>query len=440
MAMFARRVLQRCLDESFPYASDRDRHVWVSKLNSSSEPAYAATEWEVVLLHTIAQFGTLRHEPSLGGASKLDIVFENSTLAFGADITTISDRGLDERNPVGELEERLKRIYRTAEISKGAVTLSVLDLSPSMGRPPKGSSIVPPISDFDKIIFNEAFHQWIESLRASPDAQSRHQVIYRNPLSQLVFTYVPGLSGAWCKEHTSYRTTRVVDKNPLFNALTSKAAKLKRSGFAGKGGIVICDGGADVLRQSFSGTISAQAVVSEFLRRHTSVNFVVIFSLRNFDASTVRQRVESRIYVSREESWHKDLSEMFSQVTTALPQVMQSAENAVNELRFWEGKKRLHLGGLRMSIGPNGIREVRISTRTLLDVLCGRLSQKRFNEHYRYGNGQEGVFENLVRTGSLIESARVERKPSEDDDEIIFTFGRPDPASSAFKVPRDGEG
>ena len=80
-----------------------------------------------------------------------------------------------------------------------------------------------------------------------------------------------------------------------------------------------------------------------------------------------------------------------------------------------------------------------MSTRTLLDALAGRLTQKGLNERYRFGNGQEGVFEHLARTGSLIESSRVENKPGEDDDEIVFSFGMPDPASSAFTVPKYSE-
>jgi hypothetical protein len=37
----------------------------------------------------------------------------------------------------------------------------------------------------------------------------------------------------------------------------------------------------------------------------------------------------------------------------------------------------------------------------------------------------------------LIESSRVERKPDEDEDEIVFTFGGPDPAVARFTVPED---
>ncbi len=432
--MFTRRVLQRCIDESFSYASDKTRRLWVKKLNSSSEPAYAATEWEIVLLHTMAQFGILRHEPQLEGTSLIDIVFEHPSFSFGADITTVSDRGLHERNPVHKLEERLRSIYETAGIAKGGIGFHVTEQS-SFGKRQGRSSIVPPVSDFEKLIFNEDFYRWISNLQARPEEQSTFRVIYRNPLSVIAFTYVPGRQGAWCGGYTSYRVARSVNKNPLYNALVSKSEQLKRSRHNGPLGIVVCDGGADVLRQNFSGNISGRDVAFEFLRRHTSVNFVVIFSLRNIDSSTIRQRVDSQIYVLREEPWHKDLEELFGKITGTLPQVRQTAENAANELKFWEGRKRLNLGGLSMSLGPTGISEIRMSTRTLLDVLAGRLSSERLNKHYQHGNSGHGLFEHLVRSGSLIESARVEIKPNEDDDEIVFRFGKPDPATASFTIP-----
>ena len=170
-------MLQRCINESLTYAPQGARRVWVKKLNSSSEPAYEATEWEVVTLHTIAQLGTLRHEPFLEGTSKLDIVFEDSTISFGADVTTILDLGLDERNPVRELEERLRIAYQAVGISTGGIALSVMDTSRPVGRAPKESSIVPPVSEFENLIFNYSFDQWVWAATTACCLPSCHHVL-----------------------------------------------------------------------------------------------------------------------------------------------------------------------------------------------------------------------------------------------------------------------
>ena len=80
--------------------------------------------------------------------------------------------------------------------------------------------------------------------------------------------------------------------------------------------------------------------------------------------------------------------------------------------------------------------EIRMSTQTLLEVLGGRLSAKKLNEAYSL-NKREGIFEHQLRRGSVIESARVEKKSDEDSDEIVFTFGLPDPSVAPFTVPED---
>ncbi|SPE18355.1 hypothetical protein SBA5_150089 [Candidatus Sulfotelmatomonas gaucii] len=44
-----------------------------------------------------------------------------------------------------------------------------------------------------------------------------------------------------------------------------------------------------------------------------------------------------------------------------------------------------------------------------------------------------------MRRGSIIESARVEKKPDEDSDEIVFTFGLPDPSVAPFTSREDDQ-
>lgn len=82
--------------------------------------------------------------------------------------------------------------------------------------------------------------------------------------------------------------------------------------------------------------------------------------------------------------------------------------------------------------------EIRMSTQTLLEVLGGRLSVKKLNEAYSL-NKREGLFEHQLRRGSVIDSARVEQKPNEDSDEIVFTFRLSDPSVAPFTVPEDDQ-
>lgn len=81
--------------------------------------------------------------------------------------------------------------------------------------------------------------------------------------------------------------------------------------------------------------------------------------------------------------------------------------------------------------------EIRISARELLDLLTGKLDQKRFAQHHSLGNGD--IFSNFQAHGKMIKRAEVERRPDEDDDWVILEFGADDPAVSSFKVPNSGK-
>ena len=134
MGIFARRYLQRCLDESLTFATRQARELWVDKLNSPSSLDYAATEWELVVLHGLSKLGQLRHEENLGGISHPDVWFAAAGLEFVADVTAVSDKGLHEQNPVEMLEGELRRRYMALGIDSGGFALVVTATSISYKR------------------------------------------------------------------------------------------------------------------------------------------------------------------------------------------------------------------------------------------------------------------------------------------------------------------
>ena len=433
MAIFTRRVIQGCIDQS-TYASSKARRRWVQRLNGPDGYEHVATEWEIVLLHTLSKLGHLEHEPNLGGSTKLDVLFGHGNLHFAADITAVSDRGLHDQNPIEQLSDVLKRIYESTGIIAGALVLSVCDLSYSFGTARRKRRIVPPKAQFSELIFNEDFFIWLEQVKLSPEVASNYDVIYLQPRSTIRVSYLPGRVGSWCGQYTDYRVPSVVDKNPLYYALASKADQLSQSGFKGRTGVFLCDGGTGSLRERFSGEIGAREVVLRFLLNHPEVDFVATLSLRNIDTGTIRQRVEGQLYAWKAEPWQAELEQVFSRILENLPRVRQTPDNARSELKSNSVTRRGHIGALSVSYGPSRVNKVRMSTRTLMDLLSGRLTPDALNRRYLHGDGEEGFFQHLAKTGSLIESAVVQRNPLEDDDEIEFTFAGPDPAVAPFRI------
>ena len=60
-------------------------------------------EWETAILFALRQVGKIDYEADHGGTRYADVTFylsDQGTVSFIADVTTVSDRGLDDENPV----------------------------------------------------------------------------------------------------------------------------------------------------------------------------------------------------------------------------------------------------------------------------------------------------------------------------------------------------
>jgi len=117
---------------------------------------------------------------------------------------------------------------------------------------------------------------------------------------------------------------------------------------------------------------------------------------------------------------HKHTEEIF-------PCPVKSAINAVNSL---ESTKRFkgdsHFGGATMS-GT----EIKLSSRTVLDLLAGKITYDDFPEAYK------SFFKMEAAEGRLFEAARIEKDVTEqDDDWLVFSFSEPDPAVTPYIVPK----
>ena len=79
-------------------------------------------------------------------------------------------------------------------------------------------------------------------------------------------------------------------------------------------------------------------------------------------------------------------------------------------------------------------REIKISARTLVELLAGTLDQKRFLEDH--GGLVSRFFNHQIAKGNTIRSVDLERCEGKDDDWIILKFDGPDAAISPFHLPK----
>jgi hypothetical protein len=127
----------------------------------------------------------------------------------------------------------------------------------------------------------------LEKVRQKPDQERSHHICHNSPPIDIVIHYQPGVgSGVGSLSYGVYTGTTVKDNNPLFNRLKDKAAQLKKSRYEGIRGVIVCDGGSQIFKESgHSSTYSMKEVIREFFRINTSVFFVATIGIKSISRS-----------------------------------------------------------------------------------------------------------------------------------------------------------
>src|ERR1700691_4181297 len=172
MALFARRRLQRILDENAAFLAPKQLVTACNLLNLVRDE-YLSTEWEQVILNAASKIGAVRHEPALGGDCTPDLWFKTSdqSLEFIADVTAASDRGLNKLNPVDALDEEFWRHLRKAKLFTGGFDRQV-DAYPNSVYRGSGERVrlkLPARGEFDQKIFHAEFHRFLRAVKAQPE-------------------------------------------------------------------------------------------------------------------------------------------------------------------------------------------------------------------------------------------------------------------------------
>lgn len=152
MAIFSRRTIDRMLRENAAFLTKEQLGQHVARLNTKGFQSLNA-EWEVAVLNACSKLGRVEHEPLLNGTSKLDLLFTTKGGSrFLADITTVSDEGLEEREPVEAFNIELKQRLRRAGLLFHGWTLSIGTHPASYGE--RSKPAIPSRNDFATEVFN----------------------------------------------------------------------------------------------------------------------------------------------------------------------------------------------------------------------------------------------------------------------------------------------
>ncbi len=132
-----------------------------------------------------------------------------------------------------------------------------------------------------------------------------------------------------------------------------------------------------------------------------------------------------------------DEYERLNRIAAALPKARLEAYQA----RSWHQQGLfdpqgvgMYLGTMTSSKGGGLGMSISISSRMVLELLAGRISQKEFEE-YAFGRNKN-LFDLQMKFGNTIQEARLEKSGvDEDDDKIVFELEL-DPGATPFRNPK----
>ena len=119
---------------------------------------------------------------------------------------------------------------------------------------------IPPVEQFEDVVFNTGFESFLFLLRSSPNEYHSYRINNRD--CNLVFNFSPKSAG-WTLNKVRYTQATILNKNPLWNALNDKRKQLEKVNLSGHRGIIVCDGDCETLK---TGSDWDQYGVDEIIR------------------------------------------------------------------------------------------------------------------------------------------------------------------------------
>jgi hypothetical protein len=439
--VFSRRAIQRCLDELRKVLSIDQLEGLVERLNRLGSGRFAAS-WEACLLHSLSRVGAVSHEASLPSNRKPDVWFTypgDNTLGFIADITAISDEGLHNANPVQDLSRELVRLARTAGLDPNHLRYDVRGQQDGPYGFQKAKLRLPSQAELPDFL-NARILPFLESIR--DHRMSQHQIAIEQGDISLTISYDASqrFGGG---HHLAYDVALSPKKNPLWNRLVEKASQLEGADSIAHIGIIACDAGCSLFHRTAAlGTFTVLEVIQQFFSEHPGVSFVLLLSVKNtgpLDAHKRTFEMHPAFYSPSEDSDTLRLRTTLADAVARLPKPVLDSSNAYIQCRE-TGYRRGHFGGHTLSRNF-----VKISARTVLEMLAGRTTASELNEAHDWrpiaeqGSGMVNPFERHLQEGRMITRVRVDAAEDESDDWLTIEFGDPDPAISPFVVKPKSE-
>ena len=449
MAMFARRSLQRLLNELSERISPEGRKKLAHEMDRKNSSALGY-EWELILLYALAQVGDVAYEAEFAsGATRPDLAFisKEAGIRFVADVITVSDAGLEEENPVMRFSQSLHRLKEKYGL-KGSLNHRVEGTTEGPTyRNRKTKLKLPRIAELESFL---AKHVGPHFERIAREKLARNAFVIKEPGVEFVVTYEEGQRYGG-SSYPAYTAIQSLTRNPVYLALKAKAGQLKKSGTTDPLGIVLCDGGCTLLsrpgRQQMQ--IGLDEVIAEFFRQNSSIAFVAVLvfpptRVQAFAGIVKELRLTGRVYSNPRAANAVPEAILLERLNTGLAKLPSPVATPRDALYWVDRSEPYHGKTIDILETRAGLmtQSVKMSARKMQEILSGEITADQlFADYARPGEAIDNPFARTLKMGLTIEAVTLTKIPDKDDDEVEITFGLPDPAVSKFKIGRpDGNG
>jgi hypothetical protein len=436
--IYQRRALQRRLDELRDVLDDEAVDKLAERLNRAGKDRVAAM-WELVVFHGLSKCGHLRNEVALASLRRPDILFEQGALRLTADVTAVSDEGLDKDNPYHELSQLIEAAKNKLKLPVGGLDLRVRAKHESTKRGTRTVLLLPPRGDLQEFV-----HQMIvPHLREQMTAKTFPlRIAIDDDDVGVDITIDPTKSPYSSGSFAAYDVPKIKDRNPLYSALKAKAEQLR--GADSITGVIVGDGDCVALsgRSANWDEVSAKQIVAEFLRQFSSIDFVLLLSVCESPHGWAphppgpRQN-DASLFVREGFDAHSELNTLFQAMIEHFPKPAMMPVNGA--LRAREDDYVIgHHGGYSM-LGSN---VVRLGLREFTEIFAGLRSLHDNGAKYveaarKLPQGpnrlQAVVLRNLM-AGCLPKSIEIIKTGEEDNDDWVeIRFGEIDPAIAPLR-------
>lgn len=442
--VFSNRSIQVLLDKVAGVLSQEQHTSLIDRLNRVNEQRLDAM-WEAIFLGCLAHETGFLHEEGVGEGSKPDFQFtipaSHGSLNIIGDVTAVSDKGLDDLNPIDWIREQIFDMAERAGLDPNCFNTQV-----SGGNKGEWPTLKTRLDLGKKKVLNQMLQDevrpFIKALSLSQDAPRQFR-----PSNQDIGLTVEYVPNQWASSggHISYDVINSPTKNHVYEALRSKADQLRGAADDAIRLIVLCDNDCAAMHSRMGG-VRAVEIAHEFLSRTKSVDCVLLIAVKNKHPSPQRYRdveldfqfVGSAKSSRLSEASKKTLFEFLERVVAHFPNPVQDPCNAriraiADQFGAFDGTYRTSRTMVTMSV------------RAIQELLAGQHTREEFNKLFRWHDGDQLIegpdeltfypnpFAQNLTEGRLITSAKVIDGGDSDDHMLEFRFGPPDAGASKFR-------